>query len=209
LFGRVYNRLQRVIITNHGQMVETKKETGIIIVHLSKVGCIGAAMLQLFTTLSITLERVKVIDKCPENTTHTCYIILYAFNVFVVYKYLLVRIKSCHHEYTMDIWNKVLQYGYEVRQKKLDGLASWNALKEKIPENNFVQWRKSTLEFYNDLINLGAIDTETPEEANLTKHQWDRHHFLIQHGRIIKNNQSKDKATLRRLLQIAYNAGQF
>lgn len=104
-----------------------------------------------------------------------------------------------------DLWNGIIKYGYRTRQNKLNGLERWNNLKKIIP-NIKIEWTEKSKKIFDELKNFGVDSSENAEEAGLEKYEWDRNHFLIQHGRIIKNNPD---GNLIRLLQIAYNIGQF
>ena len=103
------------------------------------------------------------------------------------------------------LWDMVTKYGYNIRKNSKDGLKGWEALKSIIPILS-IEWSDKSKTFYKDLGDIGVDLSESSEEAKMTKEQWERHHYLLQHGRIIKKNPDGD---LRRLMQIAYNAGQF
>jgi len=104
------------------------------------------------------------------------------------------------------LWTEMIQYGYNVRSKGKDGLVAWTNIKVFIPGLK-ITWTEHSKTIYESLLAFGVSPTdETYEASGMTKEEWDRDHFLIQHGRIIKNNLD---GTLVRLMQIAYNAGQF
>ena len=102
-----------------------------------------------------------------------------------------------------NLWNVLINYGYETRIKKKDGLERWNFVKKLFPDFNVV-WKESSKTIYQDLLDLGVIEEETG--SGLSHEDWERHHYLLQHGRIIHNN---PEGSLVRLMQIAYNIGQF
>jgi len=106
------------------------------------------------------------------------------------------------------LWDAIIKYGYEIRSSNKNGLVGWLAVKEKLTPFDFkLEWTESSKVFAEKLIGLGVNNSDSFETSGLaTKELWDRDHFLIQHGRIIRNN---PEATLVRLLQIAYNVGQF
>jgi hypothetical protein len=104
-----------------------------------------------------------------------------------------------------SLWNETINYGYRTRKSKSDGLIRWNELKVLIP-NIKLEWTDKSKTFYNILVSLGVNDSESSKDANMDHTEWERHHYLLQHGRIIKNN---EEGSLVRLLQIAYNIGQF
>jgi len=104
------------------------------------------------------------------------------------------------------LWTEMIQYGYNVRSKGKDGLVAWTNIKVFIPGLK-ITWTEHSKTIYESLLAFGVSPTdETYEASGMTKEEWDRDHFLIQHGRIIKNNLD---GTLVRLMQIAYNIGQF
>lgn len=99
------------------------------------------------------------------------------------------------------LWNAVDAYGFSVRrQKKISGLEAWNKIKSAIPVIN-IQWSETSKSIYEQLRRLGVTGDDDDEKNP----SWEHHHFLIQHGRIVKNNEG----SLLRLLQIAYNTGQY
>lgn len=104
-----------------------------------------------------------------------------------------------------DLWEEIINYGYEIRKNNKDGKVGWDTIKVLIPDLK-ITWLDKPKNFHDKLVELGVNKSETPEEAVMSKAQWERHHYLLQHGRIVKNNED---GNLQRLLQIAYNAGQF
>lgn len=115
------------------------------------------------------------------------------------------------------LFKNVIKYGYFVRKNKLDGLKYWNKLKIFVNENfdktiegdwniTIVTNDGNTLDeidniydyFHDDLGMKGEEDDEKNEN-------WEKYHFFLQLIRIPKKN----KIDLIRLLQIAYNIGQF
>ncbi len=104
------------------------------------------------------------------------------------------------------LWRNVRGYGNMVRSEELDGLEYWEILKKVLePYSMKIQWSATCLTFYNALITIGVI--EEHDEKTMRQSEWERHHFLLQHGRIPFKNASN--ANLIKLLQIAYNDGQF
>ena len=104
-----------------------------------------------------------------------------------------------------ELWEITIKYGYDTRKNKKDGLERWNYYKKLIPDCK-IEWKDATSKIYNDLQRLGVNADDNETKSGMTHEEWERHHYLIQHGRIIYNNPS---ASLIRLLQIAYNVGQF
>ena len=100
-----------------------------------------------------------------------------------------------------ELWKIMINYGYETRIKGKDGLERWNYVKKLFPDIK-INWIDSSRKIYDDLTKLGVIE----EESGLSHEEWERHHYLLQHGRIIHNNPN---GSFARLMQIAYNIGQF
>jgi hypothetical protein len=105
---------------------------------------------------------------------------------------------------THELWNSIVMYGERTREGNMNGLERWNFLKELIP-NVKIQWNKLAKKIYDDLGKLGVNHLEELE-SGLSHIDWERQHFLSQHGRIIYKN---PEGTLVRLYQIAFNIGQF
>jgi hypothetical protein len=104
-----------------------------------------------------------------------------------------------------ELWNQILEYGYQVRYKKRDGLRAWSMIKSQIPDLS-LDWTAQSRAFYKELAELGVNTSESSGQSGLSHRAWERDHYLLQHGRIIKMN---PRGSLVRFLQIAYNAGQF
>jgi hypothetical protein len=104
-----------------------------------------------------------------------------------------------------DLWEEFTNFGYMIRKSDKDGIAGWESIKVLIPTLSVV-WSEKSKTYFDKLVELGVNGAETPEVATLSKSEWERHHYLIQHGRIIIKN---PEGNLGKLLQIAYNAGQF
>jgi hypothetical protein len=112
-----------------------------------------------------------------------------------------------------NLWNSTMDYGYNVRSKRIDGLKAWNKIKSILEKyNTIIEWSKESIARYDDLTQkvFKIIDEENSEEwDNEKKKKWELEHFFLQHARIIHNNQEPPNSNLTRLMQIAYNAGQF
>jgi hypothetical protein len=104
-----------------------------------------------------------------------------------------------------ELWEITIKYGYITRKSNKDGLFSWNEYKKLIPEFSIV-WKESSKSIYDELKTLDVIVDDFDIKFGISKEEWERHHYLIQHGRIINKNPD---GSLVRLLQIAYNDGQF
>jgi hypothetical protein len=143
-------------------------------------------------------------------------LVVLVFNIFVRFflacipyamlTFIVLRIvKRIDHYYKpKHLWARTMQKGYEVRKNKLDGQKEWELLSSEyeklyldeypkgIPvENSFIKFATSK--------HIKYIDPEEGEnKAN---------HFYIQHFRI--PSVENFNLSITRLLQIAYNAGQF
>jgi len=105
----------------------------------------------------------------------------------------------------LNLWESIIKYGYRTRISNLNGLKRWNLVKEIFPDYS-IEWKNNTYKIYNDFIKLGVVSTETSDNSGLSHTEWERHHFLLQHGKIIHKN---TEGSLIRLLQIGFNIGQF
>jgi hypothetical protein len=117
---------------------------------------------------------------------------------------------------TIDqLWDSFVKYGYEVRHGKKKGYDAWSVVKTPLAsidnDCKFSIWNNKSVTYYDLLKNKLGLNGDTIVDANgnetndVADHLiWEPHHFMLQHGRIVKNN----KPSLLRLLQIAYNAGQ-
>lgn len=94
----------------------------------------------------------------------------------------------------------MVKYGKTVRGLKKNGLELWNSAKEGLP-NVSVTWKPEAFGYYEKLRNLGVTGDDGDEKNG----SWEPHHFLVQLGRIVKNN---PEGNFIRLMQIAYNIGQ-
>ena len=132
-----------------------------------------------------------------------------------------------------SLFENIKEYGKYIRQNHLDGLESWNKIKNFVQNssqqdglnkiNKILQkseWNigvkiNSTINFnIEEIYNYVHGDTENDlkifgeegdEEAKALSHDdWEKNHFFLQLIRIPKNN----KINLVRLLQVAYNLGQ-
>jgi hypothetical protein len=114
-----------------------------------------------------------------------------------------------------ELFSIVKEYGYIVRTKKLDGLASWNEMKALIPSITKLEWSIN-------LVNLDSKPITSLEDAYTYVHEtlgmkgeddpteksnqnWEKFHFFLQLVRIPKNN---PECNIIRLAQVAYNLGQ-
>lgn len=105
------------------------------------------------------------------------------------------------------LWDIVFQFGYVVRYGKLDGLQCWNKIKPILSSvTPDCEW---------SMENIRSIYFHMKTEFNISENKfdyennniWESYHFYLQHSRIPYIN--KDDNKLVRLMQIAYNAGQY
>lgn len=101
---------------------------------------------------------------------------------------------------TTERFENAVKYGETVRCLRKNGLEAWNNFKADLPAIP-IRWKPGTQEIYQKLRQLGV----TGEDTDVKTDNWERHHFLLQLGRIIKNN---PEGSYLRLMQIAYNIGQ-
>jgi hypothetical protein len=111
-------------------------------------------------------------------------------------------------------WKKVIDEGYRVRSSKLDGQASWQPLKNKYTSIDLKYTIKRD-EIIELLKSYEVTDSEEPDLLKITidpdiklDNSIEVEHFFVQHFRIpflAKNNE----LPLVKLMQIAYNVGQF
>jgi len=104
-----------------------------------------------------------------------------------------------------DLWEEFTNFGYMIRKSDKDGIAGWKSIMVLIPKLN-VTWIEKSKVYFEKLVELGVNGVETTDASILATPEWRRNHYLIQHGRIIIKN---PEGNLQKLLQIAYNAGQF
>ncbi len=106
-----------------------------------------------------------------------------------------------------NVWAYTFDYGKTVRLNNEDGLEKWEQLVKKLQSKTFgvtFEWNPKCLTFYDQMIgDLQLIESD----KGIDHTEWQKHHFLLQHGRIPHRN--AEKPNLVRLFQVAYNAGQF
>jgi hypothetical protein len=117
-----------------------------------------------------------------------------------------------------DLWIDTMAEGYLVRKNGLDGLESWQPLKKKYTGmyiddyKDGIPVKKKYLSIAKNKYIIGSDKTDHKDskfkigDINLDN-RIEAHHFYIQHFRI--PNLEKNKLSVLKLLQIAYNAGQF
>jgi len=117
----------------------------------------------------------------------------------------------------LELWKDTLQTGYYVRKNKSDGLASWQPLKVKYSTNNTVyQLSDKIIGLINCCFKKGVDTMEYTdcsvvllgESSIAIKNGSDIPHFFVQHFRIPFMAGGKEISFFK-LMQIAYNAGQF
>lgn len=103
--------------------------------------------------------------------------------------------------------------GFKTRGCGYNGLIEWKNLCATYSSEVLdtpVEWTDEVKTFYDIFRDLDVTgdDSDLGSDHNHPDHKkWENHHFLIQAGgRIVKNNPN---GTMRRLLQIAYNIGQY
>ncbi len=116
----------------------------------------------------------------------------------------------------LDFWNLAYNTGITVRTSKGDGLALWKPLKSffnncylqnynKIPVKDNIKKLAEDIDFTytkNDM-----DDAIVKIDGKEYKNKVELYHFFVQHFRIPLFE--KEKLSMTKLMQIAYNAGQF
>jgi len=119
-----------------------------------------------------------------------------------------------------ELWNKTMDYGYEVRKSKKDGLESWQPLKKEYA-NYFIKGYDEGIPVNESFIKSQImkkikyqIGLDEKEHTDVmvsigkeTVDNLDKNHFFVQHFRIPVLE--KNKLSVVKVLQIAYNAGQY
>jgi hypothetical protein len=103
-------------------------------------------------------------------------------------------------EKVVELWFLVVEYARSVRTKGLDGLQMWIRIKGKLSEIKYEgKWFKN-IYIKNRMLRIGVIESE----SGVTKDDWEKHHFMLQHANIPYSCE----CNFVRLMQIAYNCGQ-
>lgn len=116
----------------------------------------------------------------------------------------------------LDFWNLAYNTGIAVRKSGGNGLDLWQPLKsffnncylqdyDKISVNNNIKKLAEDIDFTfsNDAMDDAIVKIDGKEYKN----KFEVHHFFVQHFRIPLLE--KEKLSMTKLMQIAYNAGQF
>lgn len=118
-------------------------------------------------------------------------------------------------------WDLTKETGYIVRSIKLNGKTAWGPFKEMLEQikkllmltqnmrqllSKHYKVEKDDIEHNNCILTIGTISIKHFDKKN--DKIWKSHHFLIQHFRIIAMC-ADNTITINKLLQLAYNAGQF
>ena len=117
--------------------------------------------------------------------------------------YLDYKVAQVH-----ELYDAFINYGYNVRKTNKSGYDAWIAIKKDIPEE-IISWKTSAKGVIYNQLNVKFNIPDVKPTKNLDckgQLRWERNYFLLQHGRVIKNYPT---ASLTKLFQIAYNAGQF
>ncbi len=116
------------------------------------------------------------------------------------------------------LWNEVEQFGYKIRSSGDDGLRQWQPFKNKYI-NQYVNRYTDGIPINKKLFELfGAhykVDKSDPDHLNsvfkigteILCNNVETSHFFVQHARI--PYLASGKLSVLKLLQIAYNAGQY
>lgn len=113
-----------------------------------------------------------------------------------------------------ELWDSVLKIGYHSRHNNHNGLDTWLKLKKKLSTfTDLVQINPCFRDIMSKIIYQINTDKEEHTDVEITiqniimKNTIETNHFFIQHFRIV--TVANYKLPFTKLLQIAYNAGQF
>lgn len=112
------------------------------------------------------------------------------------------------------LFNEMIHYGFYIKSSKIDGLQAWRTKSNSLDNDLEIgTWKHTRItkdgslntlkQIYDYVYNTLAMKGE--ESTDRTNPFFEEHHFLLQLARIPKN----DKCTIKKILQIAYNIGQF
>jgi hypothetical protein len=115
-----------------------------------------------------------------------------------------------------ELFDTVVEYGKQVRGRDLDGLESWTKIKglfssapgqceweiERKIDGETVSNLSAIYDYVHDVLGMKGGDED---EDHVDKKDWEKYHFYLQLTRIAKKNE----CSLVRLMQVAYNVGQF
>lgn len=109
-----------------------------------------------------------------------------------------------------ELFQMIKKWGFITRSNKMNGLERWNTIKDILSKSKVKgEWNSRVKELFVEMRSTLKIQEckdefkGTPEEI---QREWEKHHFYLQHTRIPTLNYTD--ASLTRLMQIAYNAGQ-
>ena len=113
-----------------------------------------------------------------------------------------------------DLWNSIVKKGYYIRFAGKDGLKSWQPIKTELSEFDIsFSFNKNIFNLANEMYFVHPDDNDHQNAKFIFNNikldnTIELHHFFIQHFRIPKMINA-EKISLLKLMQIAYNAGQF
>lgn len=116
-----------------------------------------------------------------------------------------------------QLWDMIKEIGINTRRNNKNGQVIWNEIKTIIKEQKpslDLRWRSGAIKFFKKMKKMGITGDDEYDDSTKSKYDnnrlnWERQHFLIQHGRIINNTIiANENPNLIRLMQIAFNAGQ-
>ena len=116
----------------------------------------------------------------------------------------------------LDFWNLAYNTGIAVKKSRGNGLDLWQPLKsffnncylqdyDKISVNNNIKTLSEKINFTYTVDDMD--DAIVKIDGKEYKNKFEVHHFFVQHFRIPLLE--KEKLSMTKLMQIAYNAGQF
>lgn len=108
-----------------------------------------------------------------------------------------------------SLWEFTTNYGSCVRINGLDGLKKWEEMKNVLPTHGDIGGNWICLDIFLVMTKYLHLPVELEDvkidDKQIQKATWEKYHFYVQHGRIPRST----GVTLVRLMQIAYNKGQY
>ena len=117
-----------------------------------------------------------------------------------------------------ELFDLGIKYGYESNSRNLNGLESWNYIKNKLDSAKMCEWAITRIfpdgevvydinKIYSKIHNeLKMYGEDNDEKIHKISHEnWERAHYVLQTARIPK----KSDCSIQKIVQIAFNIGQY
>jgi hypothetical protein len=117
-----------------------------------------------------------------------------------------------------ELFDLAIKYGYTSKSRNLNGLESWNYIKNKLDSTKICEWAITRMfpdgervydnnivysKIHNELKMYGEDGDE--EKYKLSHNNWERAHCVLQTARIPK----KSDCSIQKIVQIGFNIGQY